>query len=37
VAVATGAYLALVQVAKLILIRRQADTGNSPRSLKFQQ
>jgi Mg2+-importing ATPase len=37
VAVATGAYLALVQVAKLILIRRQADTGYSQHSLKIQQ
>jgi len=37
VAIATAAYLLLVQVAKLILLRHQADTGNSPRSLKFQQ
>jgi Mg2+-importing ATPase len=37
VAVATAAYLALVQVAKVILLRRLAPTGNSTRLLKFQQ
>jgi Mg2+-importing ATPase len=37
VAVATVAYLALVQVAKVILFRRLAPTENSTRLLKFQQ
>jgi len=37
VAVATVAYLALVQVAKVLLFRRLAPTENSTRLLKFQQ